>query len=380
LLVGSEGCATLCDEEALTALAKEAGGTLLQLDFLMHKEMRSGTAEGDELAEMIRMGKIIPAAKTVVLMRNEMRKRPPPHIIVGFPKSIENLRILEEQVAPCACAIHLELSEDEHKSSLVQMGYDETRMSMKFTQFRVQTLPMISMLETKGVLHRAKPEDRTAILALLKSATSCSGAEAVGVGPVAGLPMSAPVGVTPIGPVVLMLGYSDAMKVNLCEQMATKYKGSFLSVNELLKAEVRGQSALGIEIADMIKQGKIIPAQVILKVLALNISRTDVSGPFLIDGFPRSADNLAAFEEQIGKVRFAIHLHMDEATLMERIGAADGGSNQDIEAAQRKVRTHTSQTLPTVSCLQERGLLRRIDAAASEDAILAALSVEFDTL
>ena len=51
-------------------------------------------------------------------------------------------------------------------------------------------------------------------------------------------------------------------------------------------------------IQDMIKEGKIVPSEVTIKLLQ-NAMEQSGNDKFLIDGFPRNEENRAAFEEVV---------------------------------------------------------------------------------
>lgn len=54
-------------------------------------------------------------------------------------------------------------------------------------------------------------------------------------------------------------------------------------------------------IQSMIKEGKIVPSEVTIKLLQRAIAENE-NDKFLIDGFPRNEENRAAFEEVVSSV------------------------------------------------------------------------------
>lgn len=61
-------------------------------------------------------------------------------------------------------------------------------------------------------------------------------------------------------------------------------------------------------IQNMIKEGKIVPSEVTIKLLqkAMHESGND---KFLIDGFPRNEENRAAFETVVSSLQFHFGIH-----------------------------------------------------------------------
>ena len=55
-------------------------------------------------------------------------------------------------------------------------------------------------------------------------------------------------------------------------------------------------------IQNMMKDGKIVPGEVTVKLLQKAMEESD-NDKFLIDGFPRNLDNLKCFETVVSRVR-----------------------------------------------------------------------------
>ena len=118
--------------------------------------------------------------------------------------------------------------------------------------------------------------------------------------------------------VVFVLGGPGSGKGTMCAKIVDKYGWVHLSAGDLLRAERKDPTSKNGElINDFIKEGKIVPVEITLggrvrprvsprasgdaaprRRLALIRQAMEASGSrnFLIDGFPRSADNLQGWE------------------------------------------------------------------------------------
>lgn len=89
-----------------------------------------------------------------------------------------------------------------------------------------------------------------------------------------------------------------------CAKIVAAYGHTHLSAGDLLRDEVASGSALGKECEATMKEGKLVPMEVIIGLLraamveALRASR-GASSAFLIDGFPRALDQAACFERLV---------------------------------------------------------------------------------
>ena len=73
-----------------------------------------------------------------------------------------------------------------------------------------------------------------------------------------------------------------------------------LSAGDLLRAEQkRPGEKVGTMIAEYIKEGKIVPAEVTIGLLKTAMEQNP-GATFLIDGFPRAMDQTQRFIEEVG--------------------------------------------------------------------------------
>merc|ERR1740124_1388480 len=92
--------------------------------------------------------------------------------------------------------------------------------------------------------------------------------------------------------VVFVLGGPGAGKGTQCSKIVEEYKYTHLSAGDLLRAERASGSEQGQMIDEYIKEGKIVPVEVTIRLLVAAI-QAQGGNRFLVDGFPRNANNLA---------------------------------------------------------------------------------------
>jgi adenylate kinase family enzyme len=80
-----------------------------------------------------------------------------------------------------------------------------------------------------------------------------------------------------------------------------KYGFIHLSTGDLLREEVKSGSALGKEIDAVIKEGKLISSQLMVKMLQAKIEHNNYGGRYLLDGFPRGQENMDVWQEVMAK-------------------------------------------------------------------------------
>jgi UMP-CMP kinase len=102
--------------------------------------------------------------------------------------------------------------------------------------------------------------------------------------------------------VIFVLGGPGAGKGTQCARLVDQYSFVHLSAGDLLRAEqTRDGSTYGSMIKDYIREGKIVPMQVTIKLLENAIGAAVAQGKtrFLVDGFPRQMDQAVKFDEDV---------------------------------------------------------------------------------
>jgi len=179
--------------------------------------------------------------------------------------------------------------------------------------------------------------------------------------------------------VYFIMGGPGSGKGTQCEQLVDRFGMVHLSAGELLRAEVRSGSELGQEISRVIDQGQIVKSETTVRLLQQAMA--GCSGPFLIDGFPRSISNLEAFESAVGQPAFMLFLDVSETEMEQRLlkrGLSSGRSDDNAETIVKRFRTFVTDSMPVVKILEGRGCLRRIDADASADVVFERVCNAFD--
>mmetsp|Transcript_59500 Transcript_59500/g.141676 ORF Transcript_59500/g.141676 Transcript_59500/m.141676 type:complete len:280 (+) Transcript_59500:117-956(+) len=179
--------------------------------------------------------------------------------------------------------------------------------------------------------------------------------------------------------VVFVLGGPGSGKGTQSDRISSEFGWDFLSAGDLLRAErAREGSELGGLIDDIIKSGKVVPSEVIAKLLEQGMREAGWGGRcFLIDGYPRSLEQLEGWMSVLDpQVRFLFCLCLDVSNeeltkrLLER-GKTSGRSDDNAETVEKRLVTYEEQTQPVLDYFAQKGLLRRIDGERPPEKVWA---------
>lgn len=183
--------------------------------------------------------------------------------------------------------------------------------------------------------------------------------------------------------VIFVLGGPGAGKGTQCARLVDRHGFVHLSAGDLLRAE---QDREGSEFGDMIKthikEGKIVPMEVTIKLLenAMRAAMSSSAGEskeagqgkgiparrFLIDGFPRQMDQAVKFDETVCPSKLVLFLVCPEKILLERLlerGKTSGRADDNEESIKKRFRTFVETSMPVVDYYRKLGKVVDIDSA-----------------
>lgn len=116
----------------------------------------------------------------------------------------------------------------------------------------------------------------------------------------------------------MIFGPPGAGKGTYASRLATTLKIANIATGDIFRREIREKTDLGTNIADFVKNGLLIPDNIVIDVLKKRISGSDGQGGFILDGYPRTVDQAEALEK-IAKIDAIIQLDVPEWVIVERL-------------------------------------------------------------
>ncbi len=187
---------------------------------------------------------------------------------------------------------------------------------------------------------------------------------------------------------LILLAAPGAGKGTQAEILSEHYGIPTISTGAILRKAIKDGTELGRTAEKYINDGKLIPDDLMLKVMDERFKNDDCKNGFILDGFPRTlaqAEALSASPIEIDKV---LSIEVDDQTIIERLsgrlecrscgttyhtehrppktpGVCDkcggelGARDDDKpETVKQRLKTYHEQTEPLIEYYREKGLLR----------------------
>jgi adenylate kinase len=188
----------------------------------------------------------------------------------------------------------------------------------------------------------------------------------------------------------------------------------YYATGDILRAAVREVTELGRAAKEYMDRGDLVPDEVIVGAIAERIDSSEAADGFILDGFPRTvpqAEALAAKLGELGRELTAVLLiDASDEEVMRRLGGRrtcvenghvfhvefnppekegvcdlDGSElvvrdDDKPEVISHRLETYHVKTEPLIELYDHRSLLRRIDGAATPEAVADELRRVLSTL
>ncbi len=180
----------------------------------------------------------------------------------------------------------------------------------------------------------------------------------------------------------LIIGAPGSGKTTDAEIIAQRNPDKIVhySTGDLLRAEVASGSELGKEIKSYIDQGKLVPLNIVINTIKNAIEKAD-KPVVIIDGFPRSVEQMKALDEMLKEnpnieLVEVIEVVVSEETAKERVLGRARGADDNVEVFNNRMKIYL-EPLPEIEKFYEsQNKLVKINGERSIEEIVADMEKE----
>ncbi|KAG7617268.1 unnamed protein product [Arabidopsis thaliana] len=170
--------------------------------------------------------------------------------------------------------------------------------------------------------------------------------------------------------ITFVLGGPGSGKGTQCEKIVETFGLQHLSAGDLLRREIAMHTENGAMILNLIKDGKIVPSEVTVKLIQKELESSD-NRKFLIDGFPRTEENRVAFERIIrADPDVVLFFDCPEEEMVKRVlNRNQGRIDDNITTMKKRLKIFNALNRPVIDYYKNKGKLYTINAVGTVDDI-----------
>jgi adenylate kinase len=203
---------------------------------------------------------------------------------------------------------------------------------------------------------------------------------------------------------LVLLGPPGAGKGTQAERIEQRYGLAHLSTGEMLREAVAAGTEVGRQAKGIMAAGRLVPDDLIIRLVEERIGQPDCAAGFVLDGFPRTRGQAEALDMLLArrgqKLDAVVEIAADEDALVERIagrfscakcgagyhdrfkptttpGVCDACGSTELvrrpddnaETVRSRLRAYHDQTAPLLPYYRDKGMLVTVDGMAEIDQV-----------
>ncbi len=207
---------------------------------------------------------------------------------------------------------------------------------------------------------------------------------------------------------LVLMGMPGVGKGTQATRLRDRLAVPHVSTGDILRDAIREGTPLGRKVRDFLDAGELVPDELIGDLIVERLGRSDAAEGFILDGFPRTAAQVAILDRVLHRLGVALDgaflLAAEEEEIVRRLtgrrvcpscsavyhletkaprsagvcdkcGSALVQRPDDTEDVIRdRLFVYREQTLPIAEIYRERGMLRQVDATGLPDEVFEKLT------
>lgn len=184
---------------------------------------------------------------------------------------------------------------------------------------------------------------------------------------------------------LVLLGPPGAGKGTQAKSLAQALHIPAISTGDIFRSNVAEGTELGLAAKQYLDEGEYVPDEVTNGMVADRLASPDALGGFLLDGYPRTADQVHKLDDVLSaigaKLDHVVELSVPREALINRLahrGEVEGRSDDTVAVVAHRMDVYLAQTAPLVETYSTRGILVTVDGVGDVELVterlLAALT------
>lgn len=168
---------------------------------------------------------------------------------------------------------------------------------------------------------------------------------------------------------LLLIGPPGAGKGTQASELSKAFGIPAISTGDIFRHNVKSETPLGVQAKAFMDAGDNVPDSLTNDLITDRLDNPDCGGGFLLDGYPRTPDQVRHLDEFLAghdtALDAVVQLVADPDVVVERLRkrSIDQGRTDDDESVVRhRLGVYLEQTAPLVDLFTERGLVVVVDA------------------
>jgi adenylate kinase len=348
---------------------------------ILRKEIFEGSALGLEARSIIAAGGLVSDEIIVQIIEKTIQSNPNANgfLFDGFPRTYIQAYILEGLMiklnTALNCLISLEVDEETSVHRLLERGKQSGRMDdnekvirNRLREYNEKTLPVLNFYKEKGnyfAVDGSKSIEQVSadIEVIVQNELSKSLMN------------------------IVLFGYPGSGRGSQGRALAKAYGLEYIATGPMLEQEIAKKTNIGKQISQLYESGKLVPDEIVVKLIEKKLEQSKGVKGFIFKGFPRTLVQSYILDGLLKKhgssISKVIELEVPTLELISRLDARSKTNDcmpydTSTEKIVKRLQEHESKTVPVINKYNHLHGVSKINGMGSFEEVNQRLSEEIE--
>lgn len=179
---------------------------------------------------------------------------------------------------------------------------------------------------------------------------------------------------------LIFFGPPGVGKGTQAAKVAKHYNLVHISTGDILRAEIKLETELGLKVKDIIASGELVPDELLIEILESTCDKHNGANGFIFDGFPRTLRQAEALDEMMDrrswKVTKVISLEVPEDELLSRLvnrALEQGRTDDTADVIRNRLVVYLKHTEPLIDYYRKQDIFIEVPGMGTIEDVFASL-------
>jgi adenylate kinase len=185
---------------------------------------------------------------------------------------------------------------------------------------------------------------------------------------------------------LLIMGPPGAGKGTQAQRVSEHYGIPAISTGDIFRAMKTSDTPLARQVRAIMDSGDYVSDEITNAIVADRLTQVDCAAGFLLDGYPRTLQQVAALDDFLATTGESLHavisLQADVNEVVDRLlkrAEIEGREDDTADTIRRRQLIYAQETAPLLEVYRSRGLLVEVDGLGAIEEVSARLFAALDS-
>ena len=185
---------------------------------------------------------------------------------------------------------------------------------------------------------------------------------------------------------MLLIGPPGAGKGTQAVLLASAYKIPAVSTGDIFRSNVKNETEIGLQVKAILAAGEYVPDALTNAVVESRLSESDARAGFLLDGYPRTTDQVHELDRMLTAQGTALSVVVlitaDTDEVVSRLlnrAVLEGRADDTETVIRHRLALYEEQTAPLIALYAARNLVVPIDGLGAVDDVTSRIVTSIAT-